>query len=116
MGTCVLFFLESFYCLLVATSTPLFVAYLGPGLAHIRTREGGRSSHGAAEAPCGTSWTMYMRAVCSLVCAMPVCSISPHCYYLAVVVLRFTVACDERGSSRQLAWLEQRICGTDREP
>jgi len=74
------FFLESFYCPLAAIPTPLFVAYLGPGLAHIRVREGDRVGRGAAEAPSGTSRTYYMRAVRSLVCVMPFCSISPHCY------------------------------------
>ena len=32
------FFLESFYRPLAAAPTPLFVAYLGPGMAHIRLR------------------------------------------------------------------------------
>src|SRR5712671_5002722 len=44
------FFLESFYCPLAAIPTPLFVAYLGPGLAHVRVREGDRNSRGAAMA------------------------------------------------------------------
>ena len=63
------FFLESFYRPLAAAPTPLFVAYLRPGLAHIRVREGGSSDRGAAEAPCRTSKTFYMRAVCNLLSA-----------------------------------------------